>query len=203
MITCPECQMCYVEGLPDNEKEHNAYHDQVVNGVVARPAKSDHVIWQEGNQRITLVTSYSSRAQRERAEKVASLANLETHYDRGIYHAAETPDKGNIHLLLYHRGNRVVGLIVLERRPRIWRFRWRGEDKPEWEELQGHEPMWSVVFVWVHKKIRRQGVARSLLTEAMRILRIGQQDVAWYTEFSDEGRAFVRSLYPDEFYVAK
>lgn len=201
MTTCPKCGMGYIQGLPEDEKRHKPYHDRIVNGVPARPLKTDQVIWQASDQRITVVTAHSPISQRKRAEAVASAANVE--YDCGIYHAAETPDERDAHLFLYHTRNRIIGVVILEKQKTVWRCRWRGDNKPECEELLGHDPMWSVVFIWVHAKNRNHGGASHLLTEGLKYLGQSQQTVGWYTPFTDSGRAFAKSICPDEFYIAK
>jgi hypothetical protein len=195
--------MTYVEDLPDNEKEHEAFHDRVVKGVPGKPLKTDRMIWQESDKRITVVTAFSHISQRNRAEAAASLANLGTRYDGGIYQAAEKPDERDIHIFLYHARNRIVGLIILEKRSTVWRCRWGESDPPACEELRGHEPMRSVVFIWVNTKHRKSGIARVLFLHAVKHLGLSREEVGWYTPFSDDGRAFAKSLYPDEFYVAK
>lgn len=203
MAKCPECQMTYVRGLAGDERVHSAHHDQVVNGFATPPSKNDRVLWADEERRITLVTERSPIEQRKRAEKVASLANLETRYTGGVYYAAEPANEENVQFLLYHVGTRVLGLIVLERKGEIWRCQWQGGNEPLCEELHGHEPMWSIVFVWVHKKYRRQGVARRLFKEASQFLETGEQGMGWYTPFTKEGEAFVKNLNPVEFYVVK
>jgi len=135
---------------------------------------------------------------------VLSVANLETHYDGGICHVAGRPDDGDIHLFLYHHGNRITGLVILETRGTVWLCRWREDgSRPDCEELLGHDPMWSVIFIWVHSRHRNQGVARLLLLEALKHLGTDLRTVGWYTPFSVSGGAFVKGLCPDEFYIAK
>lgn len=203
VTTCSECEMCYVKELPDNEREHRVYHDQVVNGVIAHPSGMDEVIWKNDDGRITLVTACSPSAQRKRVEQVASVANVEMHCTAGIWHASEFPGERNTHLFLHHVGCRVAGFIMFEKRHRIWRCCWCNDGSPECEELVGHEPMWSAVFVWVHKSYRRRGVAVRLFTEAVEFLNADRDSVGLYTPLTSDGEAFVRHLYPDVFYIAK
>ena len=99
MGTCPICKMAYVKGIAENEKEHRIYHGRRVNGVPARPLKTD-VILGLTTTRIEVVNAYSSDAQRKRAALTAQTANREMHYDFGIYSQHEPPDERNIHLFL-------------------------------------------------------------------------------------------------------
>jgi GNAT superfamily N-acetyltransferase len=195
--------MAYIQGLPEDEREHSRWHDHVVNGLPTRPLKSDRVLWEAQGKRITVVIARSPRPQRNRAEAIASLANLETNYNGGIYHAAQQPDDSDIHLFLYHERSRALGLAILEKRSTVWRCRWRNSGPPECEELKGHEPMWSVAFLWVHRNVRRTGVARRVLARAMHHLCVSCEHIGWYTPFTDDGRTFVKALCPIEFYVGK
>lgn len=195
--------MCYVAGLPDNEKEHRRYHDCVVNGVPARPLKTDYLIWQEDDRRITLIRARSAIAQRKRAEKVARFANVEAHYSYGIYSANEPPEGRDYHNFLYHANKRIVGFIMLEKRQEIWRCRWRDDADYDCQRLDRHEAMWSIVFMWVLKSHRRQGMATRLLREALVYLSVPYTKVGYYTPFTDDGQEFVHRLNPAEFYVAK
>jgi len=194
--------MNYIEKSPD-EKHHKFYHDQVVNGVYARPLKTDRSIWRESERRITVITANSPAPQRKRAEVVASVANRETHYNGGIYHACEESDDRNIHLFLFHMRNRIIGLVIMEKRQTVWRCRWQDNASPVCEELGGHDPMWSVIFVWVHTKHRRGGIARTVFNEAVKYLNLSLRDIGWYSPFTNNGHFFVKSIYPKEFYVAK
>ena len=126
--------MAYVKGIAENEKEHRIYHDRIVNGVPARPLKTDVILWAEHKDRIEVVNAYSSDAQRKRAALTAQTANREMHYDFGIYSQHEPPDERNIHLFLYSAQNRVVGLLILEKRKVIWRCSWETFERGEVEE---------------------------------------------------------------------
>ena len=78
-----------------------------------------------------------------RAQEVGLLAWDDTEFSFGRYHSREDLDERNIHnLLLYHK-NRVVGLVITERRSYIEKFTW-----DEWANVAGGElsersPMWS------------------------------------------------------------
>lgn len=195
--------MGYVPSVASDEKEHRTYHDRVVHGVLARPLKTDRLIWQESDRRISVVTADAPLAQRYRAEAAAFVANLETSYNGGIYHACEPRNDREKHLFLYHNRNRISGLAILEKRGTVWCCRWRESIGTECEILTDHDPMWSVVFVWVHGKYRKHGIARQLLAEGLKHMGLSLQDIGWYTPFTDSGTAFVKSMCLDKFYVAK
>ncbi len=168
--------MSYIESSPDR-KQHKVYHDRIVNGIPARHLKNDCQIWEKLEGRITVVTSRSPISQRKRAQAVASIANLETHYNGGIYNAHEEPDDRDIHLFLYYKRKRIIGLIVLEKRQTVWRCRWQDDALPVCEQLVEHDPMWSIIVIWVQIKHRRRGIGRTLFDEALKYLGLSHQDV--------------------------
>jgi len=190
--------MGYVPENPDDRREHDRYHDTVVNGVLARGAKSDRIIWERDDFRITVVDSSSSPAQKKRAERIAGVCNSETRYTFGVYDACEPMCECDTHLFLLYHQSRLIGILKMEKKSTIWR-----DDREGITELLRHPPVWSVVLVYVHKKHRRQGLASSLLGEALRFFGISMQEVGWYTPFTDLGEEFVNRHCPDWYLIAK
>lgn len=195
--------MAYVKESPEDRKLHRVYHDEIVNGVPAPPVKSEKVIWHDNHGRIVLVTPFSPMAQRVRARKVGRVANRETHYDFGLYNENERPDERNLHLFLYCCGSRAVGLAILEKRTHVCHYTWEEYDRKEQKTLEEKTPVWSLGFIWAHRKHRRAGIARRLFHEALRFLGIAQESVGVYTPFSTDGERFARSLFPQGFLIAK
>ena len=202
MITCHLCGITFSEGNNEDLRLHRAYHNEVLNGVAARPLGTDEVVWSGADDRITVVTPLSPKAQRVRARKVAQLANRETHYDFGLYHEDEPPDERQMHLFLYYRRSRIVGLAILENRVHVWRCTWDEYATGRCRELDVG-PIWSLVFIWVLSRHRRGGVARKLFDEAIRFRKTAVENVGFYTEFTPHGEAFVRALHPRQFLIAK
>jgi ribosomal protein S18 acetylase RimI-like enzyme len=202
-MKCPKCQMAYDEDSPDDRRLHRTYHDEIVNGIPVRQLNSDETIWQQNKDSIIVVNAFSPRAQRIRAAKVGRVANLEMHYDFGVYSEHEGPDDREIHLFLYCSVNRAVGLSILENRSSIWRYTWEEYDKNIEKTLEKGEPIWSLGFTWVHNKHHRHGIAKILLMEATRYLGVRISDIGLYTPLSDDGEAFARSIFPESFFIAK
>jgi hypothetical protein len=202
-FTCLECGLAYVRESPEDRKLHRACHDEVVNGVPAHPTKPENVIWRESDDRIIVVTPLSPKAQRVRARKVARVANREVLYDFGLYDESEPPDERNLHLFLYCRGSRVVGLAMLEKRSHVCHYTWEEYDRQERKTLEERSPVWSLGFAWVHRKHRRSSIARTLFHESLRFLGIDSRSVGVYTPFSADGERFARALFPHGFLVAK
>jgi len=203
MVNCPVCGMGYVEGLPEDEKAHRDYHDPIANGVPRPPVKSDKVVWKALGDRITVVTGHSPLPQRRRAEKAGQVANAEMHHTGGIYCAMEAPDERDIHLFLYYVRNRIVGLAIFERRRHVWLGTWSTEAEPQPKKLDDSRGIWSLTILWVHMKHRRRGIARRLFEAGIKHLAVDRRSIGFYTPFSEDGEAFVRSLYPLEFLIAK
>ena len=147
-----------------------------------------------------LVTAHSSVWRRRRASRVASVANREMGYDFGIFSTLEPPDERDIHLYLYGRESRFVGLAVLERRTEINRCSW---SSPEPGEPVATAPpgLWTVGFVWTLKVHRQSGIAKRLLATAMSDLGVTTERMAWYPPLSDDGMLLVRKLCPEGFLI--
>ena len=202
-MECPECNMAYAEYLPEDRKQHRIYHDQIVNGVPAPHLKSDVIIWRINEDRIIAVNSYSPMPQRVRASKVGSAANQEMHYDGGIYSRNERPDERNIHLFLYCSKKRAIGLAKLEKRSFIVKYTWEEYDKNIQKEMIESDSIWSLGFIWVHKKHRKNGIAKTILTEAISYLGVSISGIGLYTPLSEEGEHFAKSIFPVSFLIAK
>jgi len=205
VLTCDVCDMRYVPESQDDVLEHDKYHDKVVNGLLAPPLRSDCVVWQHDNERITVVCQSSPREQRDRAEEVGRYARKDTPYG-----AEELFDeKREVRVFLLQKENRVIGFLLMDKRDHVWRANWDELDSDKQpKEMLDHPPMWSVCLVWVLKKHRRLGFAKTMLDEALTYLECSLDNIGWYTSsspppFTPSGEAFVRSCCPNEFYIAK
>lgn len=89
-MKCTECGMSYVPNIPEDVKVHQKYHDKILHGVNARQIKSDKILWEDGNYRITVVNYSSPFAQRKRAEKAGHVAHKDTPFDFAPYHSERT-----------------------------------------------------------------------------------------------------------------
>lgn len=202
-MQCPKCGMGYVPGLPEDEAEHSQYCDLIVNGPPIGLLGEALVIWTNADDRIILVTDSSPIEQRKLAHEVSTCANHEMGYDSGIYRHYDPPDERQIQIFLYVRASRAIGMLLVERRSKIWCCTWNGNESPVCIEQTEIASLWSIGFVWVHKQYRQAGIAYALFVEARHALELGENDIGWCTPFSEEGEAFVRKLYPTHFFVAK
>jgi len=195
--------MGYVPGIPDNDTEHRKYCDLMCNGPRTRATLMQADSWPVGSDQVLLVTSASPERLRKLAHAASMCANHEMHYDGGIYRYNDPPDDRDIHLFLWRRGERIVALLIFERRSHVWKCTWSDGPMPECIDAPHKGTMWSVGFVWVHKKHRHSGLARTLFLEAKQRMQLAEDDVGWYTPFSPDGESFVKRLYPHAFWVAK
>ena len=195
--------MDYVQGVPDDEAEHARFCDMIVNGVSVAALSNERVVWKHGSNCILLVTDSSPEDYRKLAHDVSSCANRELHYDVGIYRYTDPPDERELHIFLYIRAERAVGMLLFEKRTTVWRCTWNGVERPNCISQPERGPMWSIGFVWVLTQYRHTGIAYRLFEKAKKELRLDRDDVGWYTPFSQDGEVFVRRSYPTYFFVAK
>lgn len=202
-MRCSECGFHYCEDIPENVARHDAYHDKVVRGLCAPRLDEEDLVWESGPDRVTLVTKASPIVEQEVAGEVAKLTTLDTRYSPP-FAPGGPPDDTRVQVFLYHVANRIVGFLMIQERGAIWRATWQSLGMPPiLEEIKTASPMWSVGLLWVHRGFRNKGVARCLVSQAIRRLNVSLADLGWQTEFSKDGETFVRSLYPVSFFIAK
>jgi len=68
-MRCPECGMIYIPDCPADEKEHKKYHDKIVNGPYGHQIKSDKIVWEKDDYRITVVNYFSPVAQKKKSTR--------------------------------------------------------------------------------------------------------------------------------------
>ena len=202
-MKCPDCGLGYVPDVFEDTRFHKKYHDEIVNGLPAKRAKNDRIIWEDSPLRITLVNYNSPLSQKKRAEMVAIIARKDTPFDFASYHASEPFDDRNVHVFLLYLHNRIIGLTVIEKRSNIWKCTWKQYESREPEILTSHPSIWSIGFVWIHRRYRRKGLARQIVKEAASFLATDMQSIGWYTGFTESGEALIRRLCPDHFYIAR
>lgn len=197
--------MRYVPESQDDVLEHEKYHDKVVNGLCALSLRSDCVVWLHDNERITVVRQSSLREQRDRAEEVGRYARKDTHYGAEVLFDEEK----EVRVFLLYKEDRVIGFLLMDKRDHVWRTSWDEiDDGKQPKEILDHPPIWSVCLVWVLKKHRQLGFAKTMLNKALTYLECSVDNIGWYTSsspppFTSSGEAFVRSCCPNEFYIAK
>jgi hypothetical protein len=195
--------MMYVREYPEDVRVHRIFHDKVVNGVYSRKIKSDKILWEKGDYRITVVNYFSPIAQKRRAEEAGLLAHGDMPFDFAPYNSKNDLDKRNIHLFLLSRKIRIIGLLILNKRAYVQKFTWQEYEDAGSEALPKDETIWSIGLVWVHRKYRKRGLGSQLVQVAASYFNIKAQSIGWYTPFTGDGEKLAKSLCPKSFYVAK
>lgn len=195
--------MMYVPEYFEDVREHRIFHGKVVNGFYARKIKSDKIIWEKGNYRITVVNYFSPIAQKRRAQEAGILAHRDTPFDFAPYHSKEDLDRRNVHLFLLSRKIRIIGLLILEKRDYIQKFTWKEYENAGGKKLPKGEAIWSIGLVWIHRKYRKMGLGSQFVQTVASYFNIATQSIGWYTPFTDDGKKLAKSLCPKSFYIAK
>jgi len=195
LVPSCECGLTYSDKWPPDVRRHRREHDEYLHGVPGKPLSDDEVLDPNPECRIIVVRPNSSRRQHDRVERVASRANSEMRYDFGIYHTCEREahHQFGMHPLLAWRDNRAIGFLLLERRSHVGEWRW-ADECPEGIPLIETSARWTIGFVWVLRKFRRQGVARRMLSNASRFCGTQIADLCWYWPLSDDGEALAKSV---------
>ena len=211
MARCEICRLRYDPDSPADRSRHRRVHDALLNGLPYRPARSDRVICEEEGSRVSVVTRDSPVAQRRRAVLAFRTAAREMRYSGSGYTKRE-PRETDFHAFLLYRGNRLVGLFLLARRSQWVEGVWNEEEPNGLAEVSGWDvqrreqqdgPLWSVDFMWIARKHRRQGYGHLLIQCAGRLLGTPVDQFAWLPPFTPFGKEFIRHVRPTAFRAAK
>lgn len=198
---CELCGMSYVKEILDNCRDHQEYHDKVVNGIPAPFSKNDSVVWSQDDMRITIINRLSPLEQCHLAEEVAMFGRSDASYGAEVLFAE---CELYTHVFLLQKQNRIIGLLIMEKRDHIWQISWADLDADkEPKELLGHPPIWSICFIWVLRRHRGSHLGQTMINEAVAYLGAKLETVGWYTPFTDSGKVLVRRCCPEVFYIAK
>jgi GNAT superfamily N-acetyltransferase len=201
-MICPKCGMGYDPDFSDDAKAHRKYHNRIVNGVYARKIKSDEILYEKGDYRITIVNYFSPFAQRSRAEKAGLVAHKDTPFDFAPYNSEERLDERNVHIFLLYRKNRIIGFLLTEKREHVLRLTWEEYENAGGRKVPKVEHIWSIGLVWVHRKYRKKELGSQLVKVAVSYFSIKLKAIGWYVPFTDDGEKLARSLCLKSFYVA-
>jgi ribosomal protein S18 acetylase RimI-like enzyme len=201
VVAC-ECGFTFVPSFRPDAIRHRKEHAEYLDGVRFQPLSTDEIVANADGLRITVVRPHSPLAQRKRAARIGRRANRETRYDFGVYEA-QGNSTFSIHAFIGWQGEHAVAFMLLERRG-TWRTRWADLDVGlDPQIISEDHDRWTVGFLWVLPRLRRKGIARSLLHEAQRFTGIPILELGWYPPFTPEGKALVRSVCSDEFLIVR
>jgi GNAT superfamily N-acetyltransferase len=211
MARCELCRLRFDPNSPEDCARHRRVHDVAVNGLRYRQTPSDRIIAEEDGWRVAVVSRESPFAQRRRAVRAFRIASREMGYS-GAGYAKREPKEDDTHAFLLYRGSRLIGIFLLAYRTRWVEGAWNEEEPRGDAEVsgwsvpkrgRGAEPLWSVDFMWIARKHRRQGYGRLLLQRAAHFLGTTVEQFAWLPPFTPFGKAFIRHVRPREFRAAQ
>lgn len=203
-MICSECGFSYVPDIPEDVKLHENYHDEMVKGVPLSTTKEMEVIWEDRGSLIFVVNFSSPFPQKKIAEKVGIIANRDTPYDISPYSAGEIRDDRDVHIFLYHKENRIIGYLLIEKRTNIWKCSWEQYEKQQPSVVSDIPFLWTVGLVWVHRGHRHKGIAMTLIKEASNYFKLKLKDFGWYAPpITESGEAMLRKILPEGYFIAK
>lgn len=199
-VSCKVCNYRYVPSVHEDFVSHRKRHDETLNGIRAKVAKSDLVVWTDGDCRITVLCALDSKVQRLKAERVATLGKREAGYDFPSFTVYEQFDEKGTHVFLLYHKQRIIGLLVFSLRKDLRILKW-SDETGEQKDFASKEPYWTVDFVWVLKKFRGKSLAQRLIHVASEYFENPINKIAWYPPFSRDGLALAKKLYPVSVYI--
>jgi acetyltransferase ESCO-like protein len=166
---CPDCGLAYVHDSPSDQQIHAEIHEEMVNGPLAPLVDAKRVISKYAEFEILLAEKGVSRAEEELLERAASNANCETHYDFGLFHAGDIEEAGT-RVVWARVADRIAGLLLVDVAIRgafrvpLDRLKNELNGQPA-PALQHHvdEVRAGIAYVWVLRKYRTRGLARTLI----------------------------------------
>lgn len=199
---CPLCRFSFVPEIPSNRREHQRRHDITLRGVRAAPLRSDQVLTEHGDLRITLVTPFSPMVQQERAGKVARRAKKDTPFDVASYSAGEREEDGRPRVVLGLRGGRAVAMVVFREVEQAAHVTWdrvTGQTTEPVASVSGR--WWGVMMLWVLPAQRGAGLAEQLIVAGAQALAVGVDALAWSVPFTPAGARLARRLTGDTLWI--
>ncbi len=169
------------------------HRDEAVNGVKYKPLVAESIIHDGRDFRATQVTRRSSQSQRLRAREVALLARQDLPYDGWSYDPFHR--ERDVSVFLGHVFDRIIGLLVLEKKSRFWYGSW--EDLPAFRQgdyfFRGKE-RWVLEGIWIQPTYRRQKYATRLLHVVAEYLDVPVSKLAWeaHIALSEVAMGFLR-----------
>ncbi len=202
-MKCPICKFAYVSEIEENVRQHDVYHDHFLNGIEIRNIEEYQNFKINDNLTIIIINQLIQNEKRKIAEDLAKFPMDETIYSGLPYSASEPIDERDVHAILLVKDFRAIGLLVIEKRSEIWLTSWEDFYKGQVTRLKEHKPIWSISMIWIANSHRRQGYCILLVKKALSHFKTDLKNIGWYTPFTKDGEMFVKSICPNEFYIAQ
>ena len=198
-MDCETCGMSYMPENSDNVREHDEWHDKIVNGFLAIRSNEDIIIWSDGDMRISVTSNSSPKEIRRQAEEVGRIARRDTPYGAEDLFG-EQPAK----IFLLIQEDRIIGFLSIDQRDRVWNTSWQDYESNNFDEDDFEDrSIWCVCMAWILSKYRKSGYASLMFDKAIEHLECGE-DIAWYVPpLTDSGKVFMHCCCPEQFNIAR
>lgn len=197
------CKFAYVPEVEDNVRQHDIYHEHFLNGIQINNIEEYQNIKISNKFSILIINQLIPFEKRKIAQNLAIFPLYETRFSGLPYSAYESLDERNVHALLLIKDDRAMGLLVMELRSEIWLTNWIDYYNNRVTKLTNHEPIWSISMVWIANAHRRKGYCKIFIDKTLSFFKTDTKKIGWYTPFTENGESFVRSICPNDFYIAK
>lgn len=207
-MKCGVCGFDYLPGWSSSRREHIIRHHEWEHGVRLRRLEDFEEVGQVEGLKALLVRPESPLFVRRQAERVSRRSIREPlsegGYDKPQYYAdvPDSPSELHAHALLLARGTDAVGILVLERRHVIERYRWTMRPDFELEERLPDPVRWAVVHVWVLAGMRGRGLGGGLARLAVEGVGETPDTVGWLSPFTKNGYQLMARITGDGFHRA-
>lgn len=201
MVFCPVCKLSYSEDDLNDKLLHEKRHDAVLNGAKCTDLSKTDIIWNYKNMSIIVVCPKSLLLLKQAAALSSCTANIEMRYDRPMYDESEIANEFDKRIFLLLKNDRIIGHSIFEKRRFTYRFSWDGLIQSEY--IPELNPIWTVCFIWIHQKFRKNGHAQILISVFIDYFCIKNHTFAWDSPFSSSGSKFVKSWFPENFLISQ
>lgn len=184
IVTCNECGLKFFRGAPEDELNHQQYHDEAVNGPQAGMADGYHT-----------VDCRSPLSVRQATQRAAVLAKRDAHYDFPAY-VADDDDPETRAVILVQNGH-IVALIVTSNQECRYTIDLeqysRAVNDVALDEIEQHNRT-AIEMIWVLKSHRGSAVAKELVAALSKELHIGSNELAHTLPFTEAALRFWQKL---------
>jgi hypothetical protein len=207
-VECESCGFDYWPERSSSRRKHIIRHYEWEHGVRLRRLKDFEEIAEVGGLKAILVRPTSSLFLRRQAERVSRRSIreplLEGGYDKPPYYA-ETPDSPpalHAHAVLLTKEGHAVGILVLERRLLIEKYRWTEQPHFELAEKIPKVVRWTIVHAWVLPGLRGRGLGAGLARLAAEGVGETPDTIGWLSPFTDAGYCLAARVSSEGFHRA-
>jgi hypothetical protein len=186
--------------LTEREAQDAEHRDFYVDGLPAPPTGDEQVLYDREAIRITLVNPSAGEEQHFKAAWIADRAAKEMPYLGSPYpDAPEERRERRVHALLAQVSNRLVGIVILVCRHKVYVADWVGDQRCArilscYTSAQG---WWTVGFAWIYPSYRRRRLVTLMLQLAAEHAGASSPAAfAWEAPFSADGRRLVDGYRP-------